>query len=90
MRTGVGEDGANEDRDEEGDEGEEDSEGVLGRRAIPEGARSLRLNCELCVGNYTPGSDEHGPRWGSGGGARGCDFEERVGAHARTDWGHFL
>ena len=42
MRTGVGEDGANEDRDEEGDEGEEDSEGVRGRRAMPEGALSLR------------------------------------------------
>ena len=36
--------------------------------------------------DYTPGSDEHGLRFyrGSGGGARGCGFEERVGAHARS------
>ena len=27
---------------------------------------------------------------GSGGGARGCDFEERVGAYARTEGGRFL
>ena len=27
---------------------------------------------------------------GSGGGARGCGFEERVGAYARTEGGHFL
>ena len=27
---------------------------------------------------------------GSGGGARGCGFEERVGAHARTEGSHFL
>jgi len=27
---------------------------------------------------------------GSGGGARGCDFEEREGAYARTEGGHFL
>ena len=32
------------------------------------------------VGFYTPGRDEHGPRFnrGSGGGARGCGFEERA------------
>ena len=37
--------------------------------------------------NYTPGSGEHGNpvfNRGSGGGARGCGFEERVGVHART------
>ena len=36
---------------------------------------------------YTPGSDEHGPQFnrGSGGGARGCGFEERVGAYARAE-----
>jgi len=41
---------------------------------------------------YTPGSDEHGLRFnrGSGGGARGCDFEERVGAHARPGFGGSL
>ena len=27
---------------------------------------------------------------GSGGGARGCGFEERVGVYARTEGGHFL
>ena len=27
---------------------------------------------------------------GSGGGARGCDSEERVGAYARTEGGRFL
>ena len=27
---------------------------------------------------------------GSGGGARGCGFEERVGVHARTGGNHFL
>ena len=27
---------------------------------------------------------------GSGGGARGCGFEERVGAYARPEGGHFL
>ena len=44
------------------------------------------------VRDYTPGSDEHGPGFnrGSGGGARGCDFEERVGAYARTEGGRFL
>ena len=26
---------------------------------------------------------------GSGGGARGCGFEERVGAYARAEGGHF-
>ena len=42
--------------------------------------------------HYTPGSDEHGPGFnrGSGGGARGCDFEERVGAYARTYGGRFI
>ena len=41
---------------------------------------------------YTPGSDEHGPGFnrGSGGGARGCDFEERVRAHARPGFGSSL
>ena len=42
---------------------------------------------------YTPGSGEHGNpvfNRGSGGGARGCGFEERVGVHARTEGGHFL
>ena len=37
------------------------------------------------VTNTGPGSNR-----GSGGGARGCGFEERVGAHARTEGGHFL
>ena len=27
---------------------------------------------------------------GSGGGARGCGFEERVGVHARTGWVQFI
>ena len=27
---------------------------------------------------------------GTGGGARGCGFEERVGGHALTEGGHFL
>ena len=27
---------------------------------------------------------------GSGGGSRGCGFEERVGVHAHTWWIHFL
>ena len=38
---------------------------------------------------YTPGSDEHGPGFnrGSGAGARGCGFEERVEAYARTEGG---
>ena len=43
--------------------------------------------------NYTPGSGEHGNpvfNRGSGGGARGCGFEERVGVHARTGGIHFL
>ena len=42
---------------------------------------------------YTPGSGEHGNpvfNRGSGGGARGCGFEERVGVYARTEGGHFL
>jgi len=38
---GSGADSTKDDRDEEGDEDEEDAEGVLGRRAMPEGARSL-------------------------------------------------
>ena len=41
---------------------------------------------------YTPGSGEHGNpvfNRGSGGGARGCGFEERVGVHARTGWVQF-
>jgi len=42
LGRGSGADGANEDRDEERDEGGEDAEGVRGRRAMPEGARSLR------------------------------------------------
>ena len=45
------------------------------------------------VYNYTPGSGEHGNpvfNRGSGGGARGCGFEERVGVYARTEGGHFL
>ena len=45
-------------------------------------------NTDLISG-YTPGSDEHGPRFiqGPGGGARGCDFEEHEGAYARTEGG---
>jgi len=41
--------------------------------------------------NYTPGSDEHGPRFnrGSGGGARGCNFKERAGAYVHIR-GRFL
>jgi len=42
---------------------------------------------------YTPGSGEHGNpvfNRGSGGGARGCGFEERVGVHARSGGVHFL
>jgi len=39
---GSGADGAKEYRNEEGGEGKEGAEGVRGRRAMPEGARSLR------------------------------------------------
>ena len=41
---------------------------------------------------YTPGSDEHGPRFltGGPGAAPGGGFEERVGVYARTEGGHFL
>ena len=35
----------------------------------------------------TPGPDFN---WGSGGGARGCGFEERVGAYARKEGDRFL
>ena len=37
------------------------------------------------VANTGPGVNR-----GSGGGARGCGFEERVGVYARTEGGHFL
>ena len=37
------------------------------------------------VANAGPGVNR-----GSGGGARGCGFEERVGVYARTEGGHFL
>ena len=37
------------------------------------------------VANTGPGANR-----GSGGGARGCGFEERVGVYARTEGGHFL
>ena len=36
------------------------------------------------VANTGPGANR-----GSGGGARGCGFEERVGVHARTGWVRF-
>ena len=36
------------------------------------------------VANTGPGVNR-----GSGGGARGCGFEERVGVHARTGWVRF-
>ena len=39
----------------------------------------------LEVANTGPGVNR-----GSGGGARGCGFEERVGVHARTGGIHFL
>ena len=38
----------------------------------------------LKVTNTGPGFNR-----GSGGGARGCGFEERVGVHARTRWVQF-
>ena len=46
----------------------------------------------VLAADYTPGSGEHGPGFnrGSGGGARECGFEERVGAYARAEGGHFL
>ena len=46
----------------------------------------------FCPNYYTLERDEYGPRFnrGSGGGARGCGFKERGGAHARTEGGHFL
>ena len=50
---------------------------------------SYYMQCDF----YTPGSGEHGNpvfNRGSGGGARGCGFEERVGVYARTEGGHFL
>jgi len=37
------------------------------------------------VTNTSPGLNR-----GSGGGARGCGIEERVGAYERTEVGHFL
>ena len=37
------------------------------------------------VANTGPGVNR-----GSGGGARGCGFEERVGVHARAGWVQFL
>ena len=52
-----------------------------------------KLFLQLGFAYYTPGSGEHGNpvfNRGSGGGARVCGFEERVGVHARTEGGHFL
>ena len=45
------------------------------------------------AGIFTPPEETNtGPGFnrGSGGGARGRGFEERGGAHARTEGGHFL
>ena len=45
----------------------------------------------LHLSYYTPEAMNTGPSFnrGSGGGARGRDFEERVGAYARTEEGSF-
>ena len=55
----------------------------------------LRLQLQLKVQLFLitpPEVTNTGPgvNRGSGGGARGCGFEERVGVHARTEGGHFL
>ena len=47
----------------------------------------LKAPPEGGAGIYTPGSDGHGPGLG---GVRGCGFEEREGAHARTKGGRLL
>ena len=41
--------------------------------------------------DYTPEAMNTGPGFnrGAGGGARGCDFEERVGAHARPSFENY-
>ena len=63
--------------------------------AGPRRNASLKSHLDLCRGLYlitTPEVTNTGPGFsrGSGGGARGCGFEERVGVHARTGGIHFL
>ena len=56
-------------------------------------ARSWRANRDVDVKRfYTPEATNTGRGFnrGSGGGVRGCGFEERVGAYARIEGGHFL
>ena len=60
------------------------------RRAHPGGLHGpTQSGCAAC---YTPEVMNMGPisNRGSGGGARGCGFEERVGVHARIGGIHFL
>jgi len=58
------------------------------------GVEQLRMLISLWSSSLItpPEATNTGPGFnqGSGGGARGCGFEERVGAYARTEGGHFL
>ena len=63
------------------------------KKLCPEVSCFLSVPCMLQGRVFTPPEATNtGPGFnrGSGGGARGCSFEKRVGAYALTEGGHFL
>ena len=56
------------------------------------GVQNLRIKRVYSAVITPPEATNTGPGFnrGSGGGARGCGFEERVGEYVRTEGGHFL